>query len=41
MEFFNTFAQNACFGREKEVSELTSEASADLSDFLDLTLTLS
>ena len=30
------FAQNACFGREKEVRDMTSKASADLSDFLDL-----
>jgi len=29
-------AHYACFGREKEVSDLTSEASADLSDFLAL-----
>ncbi|GAB1469781.1 hypothetical protein MASR2M66_06580 [Chloroflexota bacterium] len=29
-------AHYACLGREKEVSDLTSEASADLSDFLTL-----
>ena len=28
------FSAYACFGREKEASELTSKASADLSDFL-------
>jgi len=34
--FLNTFAQTACFGREKEVGDPTSKASADLSDFLAL-----
>ncbi len=28
------FSAYACFGREKEASELAPEASADLSDFL-------
>ena len=32
--FLNSFTQNACFGREKEASDLTPKASADLSDFL-------
>ena len=36
--FLNTYAQNACFGREKEASDLAPKASADLSDFLDLNL---
>jgi hypothetical protein len=32
--FLNSFSQTAFFGREKEASDLTSEASADRSDFL-------
>jgi hypothetical protein len=31
--FLNSFTRNVCFGREKEASDLASEASADLSDF--------
>jgi hypothetical protein len=34
--FLNSIAQCACFGREKEASDLASKASADLSDFLAL-----
>ena len=32
--FFKLLFRTAFFGREKEASDLTSEASADLSDFL-------
>ena len=32
--FLNSITRTACFGREKEASDLAPEASADLSDFL-------